>query len=114
MQILYPLHYSRSAPIKPISHLDFMEKIAEGFVIEAYNSTKSRDVDRISLASYNLQMLEQALAEMRGEAPPSTRAQGGVASAAQSGSEGGKAVKRKLEVPCGGRGKRTFPTQLRS
>ena len=36
-----------------VAHLDFLEKIAEGFVIEAYNSTKSNDSDRISLRAYN-------------------------------------------------------------
>lgn len=35
--------------IKPISHLEFLERIAEGFTIEAYNSTKSRDDQQISL-----------------------------------------------------------------
>ena len=80
-----------------MSHIDFLEKIAEGFVIEAYNSTKNADADRISLRSYNLDMLEQAINEMRGEAAPSPGAQGATA-AAQSGSAGGKAVKRRLEV----------------
>ena len=28
-------------------HLDFLEKIAEGFVIEAYNSTKERECDHM-------------------------------------------------------------------
>ena len=65
-------------------------------MIEAYNSTKSRAVDGISLRSYNLETLEQALSEMRGETAPSPGAQGATA-AAQSGSAGGKAVKRKLE-----------------
>jgi len=34
--------------------LDFKERIAEGFVIEAYNSTKDCDSDRISLRAYSL------------------------------------------------------------
>ena len=80
-----------------MSHLDFLEKIAEGFVVEAYNSTKRDDSDRISLRSYNLDMLEQALSEMRGDAAPSPGAQGASA-AAQTGSAGGKAAKRKLQV----------------
>ena len=42
-------------------------------------------------------MLEQAMSEMRGEAPPSTGAQG-AERAAQTASAGGKAVKRKLQV----------------
>ena len=80
-----------------MSHLDFLEKIAEGFVIEAYNSTKSHDSDRISLRAYNLDTLEQALSEMRGDAAPSAGGQGASAEA-QSGSAGGKAIKRKLAV----------------
>ena len=59
-----------------MSHLDFLEKIAEGFVIEAYNSTKRKDNDRMCLDAYSLQQLERACAEMRGEEAPSTQAQG--------------------------------------
>ena len=66
-------------------------------MIEAYNSTKARAVDGITLRSYNLDMLEQAMSEMRGEATPSTGAQG-AAAAARTGSAGGKAIKRKLKV----------------
>ena len=88
----------RSRPIVPMTHLDFMEKIAEGFVIEAYNSTKSRNPDKISLQAYDLGMLERAMSEMRGAAPPSAGAQGAAASAGQSGSAGGSGVKRKLKV----------------
>ena len=32
------------------THLDFLEKIAEGFVIEAYNSTRTLPTDKMSLA----------------------------------------------------------------
>ena len=81
--------------IVPMSHLDFLEKIAEGFVVEAYNSTKTRDGDKLGLDSYNLDRLEQALREMRGEAPPSSKAMGSQAGA----SKGGSAAKRKFEVP---------------
>ena len=88
----------RTKPIKPISHLDFLEKIAEGYVIEAYNSTKSNDADRISLRAYNLDMLEQALSEMRGDAAPTEGAQGAAAAAQLGGAAGGKAVKRRLTV----------------
>jgi len=34
--------------IKPMSHLQFLEN-AEGFTIEAYNSTKKKDDENISL-----------------------------------------------------------------
>ena len=33
-----------TTPIVAMSHLDFLEKIAEGFVIEAYNSTKKNEI----------------------------------------------------------------------
>ena len=97
----------RRKPISPMSHLDFMEKIAEGFVIEAYNSTKPDASNGISLRSYNLDTLEQAMSEMRGVAPPSAGAQG-AATAAQTGSAGGKAVKRKLDV-CGSNARSAAP-----
>jgi len=66
-------------------------------VIEAYNSTKDCDSDRISLRAYSLDTLKQALSEMCGEAPPSAGAQG-AERAAQTAAQGGKAVKRKLKV----------------
>uniref|UniRef100_A0A7S3FGQ3 Uncharacterized protein n=1 Tax=Haptolina ericina TaxID=156174 RepID=A0A7S3FGQ3_9EUKA len=56
--------------------LDFLEKIAEGFVIEAYNSTKEKGYDsklkekQMKLDAYDLPMLERALEEMRGKKPP--------------------------------------------
>mmetsp|Transcript_71750 Transcript_71750/g.215668 ORF Transcript_71750/g.215668 Transcript_71750/m.215668 type:complete len:171 (+) Transcript_71750:221-733(+) len=54
------------------THLDFLEKIAEGFVIEAYNSTKEKGYNskpeqkQMKLDAYDLSMLERALEEMRG------------------------------------------------
>lgn len=88
--------------IKPMSHLDFLEKIAEGFTIEAYNSTKSRDDMKISLHTYDLATLERAIDEMRGRAPPSKGAQGREAftggTPATSGAAGGKTAKRRLTV----------------
>ena len=63
-------------PIIALPHLDFLEKIAEGFVIEAYNSTKDSVADMMSLRAYNLQLIERALQEMKGEAPASTGATG--------------------------------------
>ena len=62
--------------IKPMSHLQFLEKIAEGFTIEAYNSTKKEDDQKISLNAYDLQTIERAIDEMRGRAPPSKAATG--------------------------------------
>ena len=58
-----------------MEHFDFLEKIAEGFVIEAYNSKKKNASDQIDLYAYNLQIIERALAELRGEEPPSSGAQ---------------------------------------
>ena len=87
-----------SKPIKPMSHLDFMEKIAEGYVIEAYNSTKREARDHISLKAYDLQILERAISEMRGWSAASTGATGGSPQPPSGGSAGGKAPKRKLEV----------------
>lgn len=63
-------------PIKHMPHLDFLEKIAEGFVVEAYNSTKERACDHMHLDAYDLSRIERALAEMKGDAPPSSGAQG--------------------------------------
>jgi len=63
-------------PIKPMTHLDFLEKIAEGFVVEAYNSRKDSEEDFLLLDAYDLDRLEQALDELRGDAPPSSRASG--------------------------------------
>ena len=65
--------------IKPMTHLDFLEKIAEGFVIEAYNSTKSSG--HINLDAYDLSTIERALSEMRGEEGPSEGARGAAAAA---------------------------------
>ena len=90
--------HARAKPIKAMTHLDFMEKIAEGFVIEAYNSTKAAECDCISFRAYNLQMLERAIAEMRGAAPPSSGAIPTPRTATQNGMAGGKAQKRKFEV----------------
>ena len=87
--------------IKPMTHLQFLEKIAEGFTIEAYNSTKKKDDQKISLNLYDLQTLERAIDEMRGRAPPSKAATGREANAgtpATSGAAGGKAAKRRLTV----------------
>ena len=101
--------------IEPMSHLRFLEMIAEGFVIEAYNSTKS--TGHMSLAAYDLPRLERALSEMRGEEPPSEGARGAAATAtpgparaptpmqaeaippATSGREGGKKRKRRMVSP---------------
>ena len=80
----------RSKPIKPMPHLDFLERIAEGFVIEAYNSTKDAASQMMSLRAYDLQRIERALAEMRGELPPSAGARGEGAPASVVG------VKRKI------------------
>lgn len=85
--------------IMPMSHFDFLEKIAEGFVIEAYNSTKKKAEHHIKLDAYNLERLERAMAEMRGDAAPSGQARGeGSSAAAAHGSGGGKAVKKRLLV----------------
>ena len=88
--------------IKSMPHFDFLEKIAEGFVIEAYNSTKSKEESKIKLDAYNLDRIERALAELRGEAAPSSAAQGERATAtsanATNGLKGGKSVKRRIEV----------------
>ena len=87
--------------IKPMSHLDFLERIAEGFVIEAYNSTKARADQKISLSAYDLATLDRAISEMRGRAPPSAGAQGREAfegTPATFGAAGGKAAKRRLMV----------------
>lgn len=88
--------------VKPMSHFDFLQKIAEGFVIEAYNSTKNRE-DEISLESYSLKQIERAMAEMRGLEQPSSKALGtgaaaGPATHATAGARGGKAVKRRIQV----------------
>ena len=84
--------------IVPMSHFDFLEKIAEGFVIEAYNSTKKKAEQHIKLDAYNLERLERAIAEMRGDAAPSGQARGDGPSAAARGSSGGKSVKKRLLV----------------
>lgn len=80
----------RSKQIKPMAHLEFLEKIAEGFVIEAYNSTKDAASNMMSLNSYDLTRIERALAEMRGEQPPSKGAMGMAAPSTVVG------VKRKI------------------
>ena len=63
---------------------------------EAYNGTKSRDADKISLHAYDLPHLERAIEEMRGNEAPSARAQG--KSPQTCGAKGGKGTKRKLEA----------------
>jgi len=78
-------------------HLDFLEKIAEGFVIEAYNSMKGRDEDKMSLGAYNLTRIERAIAEMRGEAPPSSGARG---DAGATGATPGTIIGEKRERSC--------------
>ena len=105
----------RTKATKAMTHLLFMEKIAEGLVIEAYNSTKSAEIDHISLSAYDLPRLERAISEMRGHAPPTQGARG-AAQAATPGAQrpptrpttpasragtpdpasGGSATKRKL------------------
>jgi len=62
--------------IEPMPHLDFLEAIAEGFVIEAYNSTKKHQAQHMSLYDYDLPRLERALEELRGDKPPSHAATG--------------------------------------
>ena len=94
-----------TTPYKHMPHLDFLEKIAEGFVVEAYNSTKSHDRDKLSLTAYNLPRLERALKEMRGEEAPSSQAQG--ASPTTAGAAGGKSAKRRLEADVGTDGRLT-------
>jgi hypothetical protein len=89
-------------PIKSMPHLDFLEKIAEGFVIEAYNSTKSRAVDHMHLDAYNLSQIERALAEMRGDEPPSAGAQG-QSSPATTATVGKKRNVHEAEVDQDGR-----------
>eukprot|EP00966_Prymnesium_polylepis_P323290 7379498-Prymnesium_polylepis.2 len=93
--------------IAPMSHLDFLEKIAEGFVIEAYNSTKEKGYNskpeqkQMKLDAYDLSMLERALEEMRGTAAPSDGAHGPTMQTPRTGhgaAAGGAANKRKLEV----------------
>ena len=100
--------------ILPMTHLIFLEKIAEGFVIEAYNSTKKKDSDKMALDSYDLTRLERALAELRGDEAPSSGASGaggrgtpgsatpgsakGSATPGSSGRAGGQGVKRKLKA----------------
>ena len=88
-------------------HFDFLEMIAEGFVVEAYNSKKKREQDRIDLYAYDLDRIEQALRELRGEAAPSSAARGapqaGQSNSASSASaKGGKATKRKLATEADG------------
>jgi hypothetical protein len=99
--------HHRQKKITPISHFEFLEKIAEGFVIEAYNSTKKRADDHMSLYAYDLGRIERALAELRGEEPPSSAAQGvaggaAAASAKATGMKGGKGVKRRIETEADG------------
>jgi hypothetical protein len=95
------------AKITAMSHLSFLEKIAEGFVIEAYNSTKTRDAHQMSLDSYDLDRLERALAELRGEEKPTDGATGRspdvAATPGTSGARGGKGVKRRIETDDDGR-----------
>lgn len=79
-----------------MDHLNFLEKIAEGFVVEAYNGMKSREVDKIGLHAYDLPRLERAIEEMRGNEAPSARALG--KSPQTYGAKGGKVAKRKLEA----------------
>lgn len=96
---------TRSRKIEPMSHFRFLEMISEGLVIEAYNSTKRNDADKISLDAYDLERLEQALAELRGEAAPSSAARGGTTAGAPHAhaSQGkGKGVKRKLAAEADG------------
>ena len=103
--------------IEAISHLDFLEKIAEGFVIEAYNSMKDQKKPdtHMRLEAYSLQQLERACAEMRGKEAPSSQAQGERgqpgSSASASGMKGGKAVKRRIDVSAGPRTP-CLPTRL--
>eukprot|EP00966_Prymnesium_polylepis_P304103 7025689-Prymnesium_polylepis.1 len=86
--------------IKPMSHFSFLEKIAEGFVIEAYNSTRRNARDQLSLESYDLERIERACAEMRGLQPPSHAATGGETAACRTtaAARGGGATKRKLSL----------------
>lgn len=84
--------------------LDFLEKIAEGFVIEAYNSTKEKGYNskpkekQMKLDAYDLPMLERAIDEMRGKALPSDGARAGFTSPQTGGAKGGSTNKRKIEV----------------
>ena len=84
-----------------MSHFDFLEKIAEGFVIEAYNSTKGRVVDHMQLDSYDLSRIERALREMKGEEAPSSGARGHHASPATV--SGKKRNMREAELEHDGR-----------
>ena len=92
---------ARTKKIVPMSHFDFIEKIAEGFVIEAYNSTKTEVGNKINLHAYTDKQLQRALEEMRGAEPPSKAATGvsggpDAGNAHATGLKGGKAVKRSL------------------
>ena len=68
-----------------MSHCDWLEKICEGYVIEAYNSTTKKRADHISLSTYSDARLESALAEMRGIQPPASSATTPASTASQSG-----------------------------
>ena len=89
--------------IKAMEHLEFLEKIAEGFVIEAYNSTTEKGygtkpaAKQMNLYSYDLPQLERALDEMRGKAPPSDGARQATTPQTNAG-KGGSAAKRKFDV----------------
>ena len=88
--------------IEPMEHLDFMEKIAEGFVVEAYNSTKKDDSEKMSLSAYDLSMLERALAEMRGLEPPSAGARGAAGASGKAPKDKGTKRRLELETDCEG------------
>ena len=89
--------------IKAMAHLDFLEKIAEGFVIEAYNSSKTRDAAKMKLDAYNLQMIERALSEMKGDAEPSDGALGNAATPQTAQAEGKK--RNMIEADMGADGR---------
>ena len=59
---------TRKRTPQPMSHFDFLEKIAEGLFIEGYNSTKRDAKARLDLLSYTLADLEAAIAEVHGDA----------------------------------------------
>lgn len=89
--------------VKAMTHLDFLEKIAEGFVIEAYNSAKARDAQKMKLDAYDLQMIERALSEMRGDAEPSDGAQGNAATPQTAPTQSKKRNMMEAEVDKDGR-----------
>ncbi|KAL1495816.1 hypothetical protein AB1Y20_016676 [Prymnesium parvum] len=96
--------------IEPMPHLDFLEAIAEGFVIEAYNSTKKHQAQHMSLYDYDLPRLERALEELRGDKPPSHAATGarprdvGIAPVTPTTTHTvSKGVKRRIEADEDGR-----------